>query len=497
MSSLSLFKPIVELPPKVLLWVSGPVLTGLFLYMLLKGYGTVLTALLPLALLGCLLVYNRVAAMLATIAYLFLVGDLRRIRDLAFPHPSLDPLLLVGPAIAVILALPVIIKAKSQDPLSKAILFLTLVMTAEIFNPSQGGLGVGVGGAFFYLVPVFWFWIGREYGTTAVLEAFLYRVILPLAIAAALMGLYQNFIGFLPYQQLWIDANINTFVILRMGNGSRSFGFSVAPSEYASLVQIGAIGVVAAYMAGRKAWILALPILIAALILASGRSVIVKMVFALAFTWVARNRKDFGAMAIIRLIVIMMVGLIAVSVIASRFAGGAQGYGPQSATSAAIAHEAGGLANPFDKKKSTVGLHSQYVLGGFLEGFKYPFGHGLGSTTAATGKLGTSKVMFTEIDLSDLFIALGLPGGILYLYCVFQALRSALLFVRGAPKVISLPTLAILGGGIGIWLVTSQYSTSAMYLFMIGCLTHSESGAVKVKQRIAAPTVEPLSRAVA
>jgi hypothetical protein len=476
MTAIPFYLPKLRLQPRLLLWTIGLALTGALLYLFLYGYGTPLTALMLFAVFLGILIYDKVIAILVTLAYLFFLGDIRRIRDVAFPHPNLDPLLLVGPAIVILVGVPLILKARATDPLAKAMLYLTLLMAFQVFNPLQGGIGIGLGGAFFYLVPILWFWIGREYGSVAVLEKALYNVVLPIALLASLMGLYQNFVGFLPYQQVWIDANKSTFVILHMGNGTRSFGFSVAPSEYATLVEIGAAASVGAFLAGRRLWIFAFPVLLTAMILSSGRTVMVKLAFALALVWAIRKSKSLGIGATIRLLIFLSVGLATISFVAGRYINSVGDSSSNTANSAALQHEAAGLANPLDAQKSTAGAHSQMVLGGIAEGLKNPIGRGLGSTTAAAGKLGSSdEAMDTEIDISDMFICIGLPGGVLYLYIVFLTFRDSIAFIRTAPKAVSLLVLAILAGGIGTWLIVSQYSTAALYMFLIGCVANSQS----------------------
>ena len=171
---------------------------------------------------------------------------------MAFGQPAQDLLLLVGPAMAFVLAFPLLLKVRLKDNLSKAMLFLLVVMALEIFNPKQGGLSVGLSGAIFYIAPVLWFWVGRHYGSPAVVEKLIYRVIFPLAFLAALLGFLQTFIGFLPYEQAWIDIAAKSYTALHLGGSIRAFGFSVSGTEYAVLLMFGVVGVAAAYFGSKQ-----------------------------------------------------------------------------------------------------------------------------------------------------------------------------------------------------------------------------------------------------
>jgi hypothetical protein len=76
-----------------------------------------------------------------------------------------DALLLVAPLAAFFLCCLTAVSGKRLSRgggLSIAVLLLAVLMTAQIFNPAQGGLVVGLGGALFYLVPLLWFWIGSH-----------------------------------------------------------------------------------------------------------------------------------------------------------------------------------------------------------------------------------------------------------------------------------------------------------------------------------------------
>ena len=104
-----------------------------------------------------------------------------------------------------------------------------------------------------------------------------------------------------------------------------------------------------------------------------------------------------------------------------------------------------------------------------------PLGHGLGSTTFAAQKFGSdSEPGSSELDFSDMFISLGLIGGVLYIAVAAFGIRAALRYVRETRLRIGLPVLAILISTLGAWLIEGQYSTCSLVFFILGSLVHQE-----------------------
>ncbi len=347
--------------------------------------------------------------------------------------------------------------------------YFLLLQILQIFNPSQGGIGVGIAGALFSIVPVLWFWVGRQYGTTKVVERLLYSIVLPVALVSAIVGLYQILIGPLPYERAWLDANPQMLALFNVGGGKiRSFGFATSGAEYARIVGIGTI--LAIIAPGRKRlWLLMMPIIFLALILSSVRGVLLQMVFALVLAFVLRKGQKVSVGSFIRLGVLLVIALSGLSAIASRAMPQATS-GSKSAVTEAIAHEAGGIADPLNDKKSTLGVHGFYILNGLLEGFRYPIGHGLGFTTSASVKFGTSS-FDTEVDVFDNFISLGLVGGFLYFYIVLCVMWNVVNYTYFGPPVTRLAILAVLVCGLGSWMNGGSYSTAAIWMFLAGSVT--------------------------
>ena len=462
--------------PELLMWIGGLFSAGILWLLMLAGQFDLGCALIVASSLLVVSCYDKATAALLTFAYLFLMGDIRRIVAVAFGQPAQDLLLLVGPAMALFLAFPLLLKVRLRDNISKAMLFLLVVMTFEIFNPKQGGLSVGLSGAIFYIAPVLWYWVGRHFGSPAVIEKLIYRVVFPLALLAALLGFVQTFIGFLPYEQAWIDIAAKSYTALHLGGSIRAFGFSVSGTEYAVLLMFGVVGAAAAYFGSQRGWAILLPIFIVGVILASGRTAVVRIILTLAFIWAFRKGQRLQTSTIVRILLFASAGAVLVAAVASRFVPQTGSSGKSSAVNDALAHQAGGLAHPLDPKYSTAGLHGSMVWAGVLEGITYPIGHGLGATTEAAAKFGSDPSQgSSEIDFSDMFISLGLIGGVLYLFVVVSAMRQSLTYLHTVSRTVSLPTVAILFSSLGSWLIGGQYSTSSVILFLVGALSYPDT----------------------
>jgi hypothetical protein len=422
---------------------------------------------------------SRAAAAIGSLGYLLLLGDIRRIVAWIGEPPSNDLLLIVGPLVALVLATPLLLRIRLRDALSKAMLLLLVIMVLEIFNPLQGGISVGVAGAIFYIAPVCWFWVGRRHATPAVVEAFLYRALFPLSVIAAVLGLMQTFVGFLPWEQAWIDQVKSTYTALYLGGTIRAFGFATSSAEHMALMAMGLVAICAAAFTGRKAWLVVLPLLIAGVLLSSSRGYVVKVILAITVAWVFRNGTALSTLKVIRLGLLASVGLVAVSYLASHFAGGEDpAGGDESAAGNAISHQASGLAHPFDSRYSTAGIHGQMVSVAIADAIARPLGAGLGATTAAAGKFGGSSdgdaapTGSSEVDFTDMLLSLGIAGGATYLFVIFSGFRAAILYLRRVPARISLPLIAVLVVLLGSWMIGGQYGISSIVCFLLGALAN-------------------------
>jgi hypothetical protein len=417
---------------------------------------------------------NRNLGIAATFIFLLLLGDIRRILDIIAPsYKELDLLLLVGPIFAVYLAVPLLMQLKVADTISKAVLALMALMLLEIFNPRQGSIVIGISGALFYVIPIFWFWIGRNYASDRMMFLLIYRVFLPVGILDGILGVGQAYIGFFPWERDWA-LKLGSQYLYHAGH-MRSFGFSTGAAEFASTLLIASVCVMAAIFAGRRAYIILLPILLAASLLASSRGLIVRLLFSAAMIWAIRSKG--GRNWIPRLLFALVVGL-GLTYYSASHAGGDDSSSTKSdnASTAQFAteHVAQGLADP---GHSTAGLHWQIFVGGIVKGFTYPIGTGIGAVTLAAAKFtpGGATTGTSEIDISDAFITMGFFGGFLYLCIIYMIFRLAFFYIRQGPPILSLAYMGLFAALVGGWIALGQYSTAPFIWFCIGSLVRKQS----------------------
>jgi len=472
-ASIAIAEPVSVEIELALTWAGGALLVLLLWALLVAGQTNLLCALVLAIPLVLLAVFRPQAAAVCTLVYLVLLGDIRRVVAQIAAPGTFDPLLLVTPVVTVVLAAPLLFRLRLTDTLSKVVLALLVVMGLEVINPKQGPLSIGLSGVFFYIIPVLWFWVGRGLGSPELIRIILYKALLPLGLCAAAMGICQNFIGFLPYQQAWITEVSKVYTSLYVGSSVRAFGFSTSAAEYATLLELSIAAATAAYLGARRTWLAAVPILAAALLLSGGRGLTIKIVAAIPILWLIRRGQKVSIATAVSMIATVSLALLSLSFVASYLATPPGTQRGNSAVQDALSHQLSGLAHPFDDRYSSAGVHSNMVLTGFTEGLTNPLGRGLGSTTFAAQKFDAdTDGGSSELDFSDMFIALGLAGGLLYLAVALFGVRAAWFYVRDTQVYIGLPVFAILIANLGGWLIQGQYSTCAIVFFLLGSVVH-------------------------
>lgn len=408
-------------------------------------------------------------AVAGALVYLVFMGDLRRMLIPVAGWSGTDPLLLIGPAFAIVVAGYAIAarKVRFDTTLAPWMLALLGVMALQMFNPNQGGLMVGVAGALFYIIPVLWYWIGQAYATPRYLETLLYRVVLPLIFVAAAMGLYQVFYGYLPYQQMWYDCC--AYTALGASGIQAPISLFASSIEYAVFCVVGAIVLWARFLKkGEPASLLALLPLLAAAFLMGSRGPIAQFLVVAAALWAAlgSSMKTWfvrGAIALALAGGVLVLGLTQIQ--------DAGGFG-----NARIEHrlqrQAKGFLKITDPSESTATAHLFMMLHGIADGFSNPLGEGLGSTTQAANKFATadSPRGSSETDISNLFLSGGLPGGVLYLIIVFLTIRQSIRYWGRHRTLIGLCIAGILGVTLLNWLAGGRYALTPLIWFAIGAL---------------------------
>lgn len=401
------------------------------------------------------------------LVWLAVLGTVRRLVTASGASGDGDPLLLVAP---IVVGLLVVVAARhgafrDQTRLTKSVLILSGLVVFSALNPLQGGIAVGAGGLLFVMVPLLWFWIGRGLVDDELLSRVL-RVIAVMAVAAAVYGLLQVYQGFPRWDEKWLETK--GYAALYVGTSVRPFASFSSASEYVGLLSIGIV--IWALQLRRAKRMLpsmaALAVLGWALTVASVRGALVIVPIALGMTFAASRGFGLGRTALTGVGALFALGLV-VSQFDASAVGGTQ-------TSALVSRQISGLTDPFNPNKSTLPLHIEALMKGLGDGLQNPVGRGLGIITIAGDKFGSTSAS-TDIDPSDVAIAMGVPGLLAYGAVVFLAIRLAFRLARRRRDLLTLAVLGVALVTLLQWLSGGNYAVAPIPWLLLGWLDRRNS----------------------
>ena len=430
----------------------------------------VIAAVLVLVALLALATVRASTAVVVTLTLLpFLALGRRMLLDFQ-SWQATDPLLLVAPLIAIFLIGKLWLvewRPLAPDRLSKLVLALFAITVLQSFNPNGGSVVAGVTALLFAAAPLLWFFVGRDLLDRAAVRRLL-ALTVPVGAVVALYGLMQSTHGLPSWDAKWLPraAAYNALVV---GDRLRSFGTFSSSAEYTTFLALALTTSVACALRRRVYVLAAMPLLASALFLGSSRTIVV-LTFAAAVVILGASTGN-GKLA----------AVVAIVVSAAAFAF-VHSQGAELATRAAatdnalITHQVGGLVDPLDPQQSTMLLHLQGIVDGFKFGLSHPLGHGIASTTLAGGKFG-GNVRNVEVDTADAFVALGLPGGLVFLAIVLVSLRRATSYALRSRSLVSLGILGVLVVTLGQWSNGGYYAVSALVWVLLGVLARETAPA--------------------
>jgi hypothetical protein len=371
-----------------------------------------LAILLAVAIAGS----SPVRLLYALVVWLAALGLLRRTLNVISPEPHVDPLLLVGPFAVGVLFLAAARNGafRERSTLASAVLALNVLALLGAFNPLQGGLATGLGGLLFVLVPTLAFWIGRGLCDDHAIATLL-KLFAVLSIPAATYGLVQTFVGFPSWDTAWIATHETDYGAITVNGVARAFGSFSAASEYAYFLAVGLVIWIGFGLMPVLAPVAfaAIAVLALAIFYQGSRGVVFVALVALAMM--------LGVRAGMRLKWSLALG--AVLVLLLPYAVG-QVVGPGSGRYATpiAARQVQGLRNPTDPNVSTLHSHIDLVEHGLRSARVEPFGKGTGAVTIAGKKFGGVS-SGAEADPGNAAVAWGIPGIVVYLVILFEAIR--------------------------------------------------------------------------
>lgn len=428
--------------------------------------------------LACISVH---AALLATFGYLTVLGDLRR-WILPFAEWSgADPLLVVGPAVAIVLWGVAMTSERTglDTPLSRWMVLLMGIMALQIFNPLQGGLLVGAAGAMFLLVPLLWYWVGKSFGSEALLRRLFFRLVVPLAGLAALFGLYQVAFGYPPYQLAWYRVAGYT----ALGPSEeylRPLSIFANLTEYAEYLGAAILALLAPLLRGRASVGAALLIvlLFGALFLTGTRGPVLFLLVTGAILWALLGRTV--RVWLPRLALGLLLGAAGLAYGLSQVAqvegeGRAQ-FNLRRQAELVPEGEQGGPAS----------AHLNLIRIAGVRTMEQPLGYGLGSVTLAASRFGPGGFS-SEKDITDMFLALGVPGGIVYLIVLAYTTLLALRYWQRTRRTVGLIVIGLLLFSVFGWLQPGQYVMTPLVWFCVGALDRMQASAAHTSAQAPRP----------
>lgn len=416
--------------------------------------GTIALALLTLC-------FTRPAVgVVTTIGFLMVLALVRRLLIADAGWSGADPLLLVGPAIATILLVKLLVidrRPLAPDGISLLVTVMLVLTFLQVGNPGGGGIAAGLGGLLFIAVPLFWFYIGRELASDALAGHALWLLVLGAA-AIGMYGLLQTEAGFPSWDREWLL--ISGWDSLNVGETVRGFGTFASSAEYAFTLGAALAVACSLILLGRTTVVLALPILAVALFLASARGPLIMAVGAVVVLLGLRSGSPRRALAVA--LASLVVGGGALVALGPGLSGAGGGND-------LVAHQLEGVSDPLNPENSTLLLHLELVVDGVARGVAHPLGSGTGATNNASSKLGGGNAVSqgSEVDISNAFISLGLLGGFAYIALLVLTLRRA---AQGwfAGHKLMLPVLAVLVVTLGQWLIGGHYALAPLTWLLIG-----------------------------
>jgi len=366
------------------------------------------------------------SGIIALIIYLPFMAFIRRYIYVYGRYVAMDPILIISDVITIwMFGYLIIFKGKEiyklfrENKLVKFATILLFVFIMQMFNPKQGSILVGIGGAKFYIVPFMWFYFGLFLDKKFMKQIFV--LIVFIGFITALYGLKQTFFGFTPFEEYWVHwGGYSALHLLRI---IRSFSTFASAGEYAHYLTISGIICFAFFLKSRQkiTFLVALTIIVAALFIAAVRSAIFTFVFSsiILVGFLVKDKKK-GVLVSIALLL-----LIALFISKAGFTPEVNEYSPLSVTSY---HAVRGLVNPMEESSLQSRFHSWFFVFPRLM-IRNPFGYGIGSISLAGWKFG-SHLMATENLFLDIVLGSGIVGAILFVIVLINVFSYSVALIK-------------------------------------------------------------------
>ena len=409
------------------------------------------------------------AAIATTLMLLPFLALLRRLLISRAGWSGNDPLLLVAPLLAIYLIGSAYVLAKrpvSRDWLTKLVIGLAIFSGFEAFNPtSHSGLLAGVAGLLFLAVPLLWFLLGQHFGTRRLIQLLLAGALV-LAVIVAGYGLWQTRIrpAVPSWDRSWIQ--VTGYEALYVGGQNvatevRPFSTFSSNAEYAAYLSSGIIIALGFALRRRVLGLVAVPLLAYALFYAGGRSVIVLTLVGIVTLFALTARR------LQRGIVVFVAG-IAIAIGVGSVFGSSLDRAASTSGDAITQRNVTGILNPFSSTSSTLPYHFTNLVNGIASGVTHPLGEGDAATNLASSRLSGTATLVTDDDISDVFVSLGILGGVAYLAVIVLVFRRVFSAYARSKDMLLLVIGGLLVVNLEHWLQGGYYAIAPLFWFVVG-----------------------------
>ncbi len=132
-----------------------------------------------------------------------------------------------------------ILRRIKESAVAKLFTLLFFLMIFQIFNPVQGSILIGLGGAKFWLIPMFWFYFAFLFHNEEKIKSVFY-IIFIIGVITAIYGIKQGLFGFANFELKWIYAKmeIEKFRAITIHSFIRPISTFASPQEYGNYILI-------------------------------------------------------------------------------------------------------------------------------------------------------------------------------------------------------------------------------------------------------------------
>jgi hypothetical protein len=428
------------------------------------------------------------AGILATTGFLAVLGLLRRLVSMVQADPANDPLLLVAPVAAVVLAGLAVRDGAFRRPshLTGAVIAFFVLSVVAVFNPASP-LAVNLKGSLFWTVPLLWFAVGRSLVDDPLLDRVL-RLVTGLGFGACLTGVLQATVGFPSWDDRWIETRGYIALGINGPGTLRPFGWSSSAGEFALTAAIVAVlaGLQVARAIGKRArrdlafFTVVAAVATAALVLSAVRTALILGVAAAVVVGIASQRAHLRrTVAGFALALLLLLAGVRVLDVPSWDNNGVTGLVRRSLV---------GFTDPLDPDQSTLRSHIDLTDRALRNLGDDPLGLGPSAGATGTDTDDEQSSASAENDLGNAALAFGIPGLVLVIVITGLGLVASWRAARLRHSLITLGVLGILVASLRFWWTGGHYAIAMLIWLVLGSTDRHRATAPPPLDRSAVPT---------